>query len=54
MENCALPKYISNDNKKKFQPGNKKILQAKNKTFKTLLHLTALKIGFFFMKWSQK
>ena len=51
MENCVLPKYISNDNKKNFSPETKRYYKQNNKTFKTLLHLTAIKIGFF--SWNE-
>ena len=53
MENCILPKYISNDKKKNFSPETKRYYKQKkynlsnSKKRTTLLHLTALKIGFF-------
>ena len=59
MENCVLPKYISNDNKKNFSPETKRYYKQKkynlsnSKKRTTLLHLTALKIGFF-VKWSME
>ena len=57
MENCVLPKYISNDKKKisarkqKDITSKKKYNLSNSKKRTTLLHLTAIKIGFF--SWNE-